>query len=46
MLGLFTVHPYTKAVVELMPFAYDSIYYRNYVSDLGYADYVLSTGRY
>ena len=42
--GLFTMHPYTKAVVEIVPFAYDSIFYRNYVADLGFADYVLSTG--
>ena len=39
------MHPYTKAVVELVPFAYDSIYYRNYVSDLGFADYIVSTGK-
>ena len=43
-IGLFTVHPYTKAVVELVPYAYDSIYYKNYVSDLGFADYIVSTG--
>merc|ERR1711991_509264 len=42
--GIFTMHPYTKAVIEIVPFVYDSIYYKNYIMDLGFADYVLSTG--
>jgi len=33
--GLFTVHPYTKAVVEIVPFVYETVYYKNFVNDLG-----------
>ena len=36
--GLFTMHPYTKAVIELVPFVYDSLYYKNYIQDLGSDD--------
>ena len=41
--GVFTMHPYTKAVVEIVPFVYDSTFFRNYVNDLGFADYLVST---
>lgn len=42
--GLFSMHPYTKAVIEIVPFVYDSLYYKNYMMDLGFADYVVSSG--
>ena len=42
--GVFTMHPYNRAVIELVPFAYESTFYRNYVYDLGFAEYIISTG--
>ena len=33
--GIFTMHPYEKAIVELVPFMYDSLYFKNYIQDLG-----------
>ena len=42
--GVFTVHPYYHAVIELVPFAYDTTFYKNYINDLGFAEYIISTG--
>ena len=42
--GIFTIHPYTKAIVEIVPFVYDNTFFRNYVNDLGFAEYIISSG--
>ena len=42
--GVFSMHPYSLAVVEIVPFVYDSTFFRNYASDIGFADYVISSG--
>lgn len=42
--GLFTVRPHTKAVIEVVPFAFDRVFYANYVPNIGFAHYILSTG--
>lgn len=42
--GIFTMHPYTKAVVEIVPYVYDNIFFRNYAQDLGFAEYIISSG--
>jgi hypothetical protein len=42
--GIFTMHPYTKAVVELVPYVYDNTFFRNYIHDLGFAEYIVSSG--
>ena len=42
--GIFSMHPYTLAIVEIVPFVYDSTFFRNYDSDIGFADYVISSG--
>jgi hypothetical protein len=33
--GIFTMRPYTKAVIEMVPFVYETLYYKNYLGDLG-----------
>ncbi len=42
--GLFTMHPETKAVVEVVPFVFDSVFYGNYNHWLGFGDYIMSSG--
>lgn len=42
--GIFSMHPYTKAVVEVAPYMIDSNYFNNYNGDLGFAEYIMSTG--
>lgn len=42
--GIFSMHPYALAIVEIVPFVYDSTFFRNYDSDIGFADYVISSG--
>jgi hypothetical protein len=42
--GLFTMFPETKAVIEIVPFAFDSVFYGNYNHWLGFAEYLISTG--
>ena len=42
--GIFTVRPQTKAVVEVSPFAFDRVFYSNYIPALGFAHYIMSTG--
>jgi capsular polysaccharide biosynthesis protein len=42
--GLFTMHSYSKAIIEMVPFLYDNIFYKNYLNDLSFAEYVVSTG--
>jgi hypothetical protein len=42
--GIFTMHPYTKAVVEIVPYVYDNIFFRSYVQDLGFSEYIISSG--
>jgi len=33
--GVFTMRPYSKAVIEIVPFVYESMYYKNFIGDLG-----------
>ena len=42
--GIFSMHPGRKALIEVVPFAFDRVFYSNYVSNLGFAQYILSTG--
>jgi len=42
--GIFTMKPHTKAVVEIAPFLFDNIYFKNYNNELGFAEYIVSTG--
>lgn len=42
--GVFTMHPHNKAVLEIVPFVYDKLYYMNYINDLGFSEYIMSTG--
>ena len=42
--GIFTVRPERKAIVEVVSFAYDKVFYGNYNMHLGFADYIMSTG--
>ena len=38
------MRPYSKGIIEIAPFAVDERYHRNYINDLNFAEYVLSTG--
>ena len=38
------MRPYSKGIIEIAPFAIDERYHRNYINDLNFAEYVLSTG--
>ena len=42
--GIFTTFPESKAVIEIDTFAFDRVFYTNYVNQLGFAEYLLSTG--
>jgi len=42
--GLFTVDGRSKAVVEVSPYFADTASYHNYLEELKFADYILSTG--
>ena len=42
--GIYTMRPYAKAVIEIAPFLFDPIYFKNYNNDLGFAEYIVSTG--
>ena len=42
--GIFTQFPETKAVVEVNPWSFDSVFYGNFNHWLGYADYIMSNG--
>ena len=42
--GLFTTHPQTKAVVEIVAFVFDSVFYGNFNHWLGFSDYIVSSG--
>ena len=42
--GIFTVRPHTKAIVEIVPFAFDRVFYSNYIPALGFLHYIISTG--
>lgn len=42
--GLFTMHPETKAIVEIVSFVFDHVFYGNYNCFLGFADYIMSSG--
>ena len=42
--GIFTARPFTKAVIEVDPFAFDRVFYSNYAPALGFAHYIISTG--
>ena len=41
--GVFTMNPSRKAVIEVVPFAFDRVFYGNY-NYLGFAYYMMSTG--
>lgn len=42
--GIYTMHPSNKAVIEIAPFLFDPVYFKNYNGDLGFAEYIVSTG--
>lgn len=42
--GIFTMNPESKAVVEIVPFVFDSVFYGNYNRWLNFSDYVFSSG--
>lgn len=42
--GIFTVRPQNKAVIEIVPYAFDKVFYSNYIPALGFAHYIISTG--
>ena len=42
--GIFTTFPENKAVIEIDTFAFDRVFYTNYVNQLGFAEYLISTG--
>ena len=42
--GIFTMNPGHKAVIEIASFAFDRVFYSNYLSHLGFGQYLLSTG--
>ena len=42
--GIYTVAPHTKGIIEVVSFAFDRVFYSNFNSHLGFANYVLSTG--
>lgn len=41
--GIFTAFPGLRAVIEVVPYAFDRVFMGNYMQ-LGFADYILSTG--
>ena len=41
--GIYTMKPHTKAVIEIAPFLFDNVYFKNY-NELGFAEYIASTG--
>ena len=42
--GIFTVKPGNKAVVEVVPYAFDRVFYSNYNLHLEFGSYFMSTG--
>lgn len=42
--GVLTIKPHSKAVIEVVPFLSDNTSLYNYQSELGFADYVISSG--
>lgn len=42
--GIFTMRPGGKAVVEVVPYAFDKVFYSNYNSHLEFGHYMFSTG--
>lgn len=42
--GMFTVSPSSKGVIEVVPFAFDRVFYSNFMGHLGFGNYILSTG--
>jgi len=44
--GIFTTNPDTKAIIEIVPFVFDSVFYGNYNRWLGFADYMMSSGHH
>ena len=42
--GIFTMKPNNKAVVEVVSYAFDRVFYSNYNSRLGFGGYYMSTG--
>ena len=42
--GIFTTNPESKAVIEVDPFAFDPVFYNNFNNQLGFAEYMISTG--
>lgn len=42
--GIFTVKPGSKAVVEIVPYAFDRVFYSNYNLHLEFGSYYMSTG--
>ena len=42
--GIFTAFPENKAVIEINPWSFDSVFYGNFNHWLGYSDYIMSNG--
>ena len=42
--GIFTAFPESKAVIEIDTFAFDRVFYTNYINQLGFSEYLISTG--
>ena len=42
--GVFTIKPHAKAVIEVVAFLSDNTSFINYQNELGFADYVISSG--
>jgi hypothetical protein len=42
--GIFTASPSSKGIIEVVPFAFDRVFYSNFNAHLGFGHYILSTG--
>jgi len=38
------MHPHTKSVVEIDSFMFEPVFYRNFIYDLNFAEYIVSSG--
>ena len=42
--GIFTMNPISKGIMEVASFAFDRVFYSNYMNHIGYGQYLISTG--
>ena len=42
--GIFTMNPVSKGIMEVASFAFDRVFYSNYMNHIGYGQYLISTG--